>query len=191
MQKTSHVVLLTGKQLLTGVSFSISEGKLVGILGASGSGKTTLLNMLSGITRPTSGTVRINRLDVFEDKPELEGVVGYVPQDDMLIESLTVFENLYYAAALSFRDKSKEEMALLAGKILENLGLEEKKDLQVGSIMNKVISGGQRKRLNIALELIREPSILLLDEPTSGLSSRDSENVMDLLRELTLRGNWS
>lgn len=177
-----------GKNAVNGVSFSISEGKLVGILGASGSGKTTLLNMLSGITRPTSGTVRINTLDVFENKQELEGVVGYVPQDDMLIESLTVFENLYYAAALSFRDKSGDEIALLAGKILENLGLDEKKDLKVGSIMNKVISGGQRKRLNIALELIREPSILLLDEPTSGLSSRDSENVMDLLRELTIRG---
>jgi len=177
-----------GKTAVNSVSFSVSEGKLIGILGASGSGKTTLLNMLSGITNPTSGTVRINRLDLFKNKKELEGVVGYVPQDDMLIESLTVFENLYYAAALSFRDKSKEEISLLAVKILENLGLDEKKDLKVGSIMNKVISGGQRKRLNIALELIREPSILLLDEPTSGLSSRDSENVMDLLRELTLRG---
>src|SRR5690606_30368262 len=71
---------------------------------------------------------------------------------------------------------------------LGSLGLADKKDLKVGSPLNKVISGGQRKRLNIALELVREPSVLFLDEPTSGLSSKDSENIIDLLRELTLKG---
>lgn len=177
-----------GNTAVNEVSFSVQEGKLIGILGASGSGKTTLLNILSGMTPPTSGEVRINGLNVHESRSELEGVIGFVPQDDMLIESLTVFENIYFAAALSFRDKTKKEITELAEKILLNLGLYDKRSLRVGSTMNKVISGGQRKRLNIALELIREPAVLFLDEPTSGLSSRDSENVMDLLRELTLKG---
>ena len=111
-----------------------------------------------------------------------------IPQDDLLIEELTVFQNLYYSAKLCFKDKSEEELEKLVDKTLQSLGLLERKNLRVGSPLNKMISGGQRKRLNIALELIREPSILFVDEPTSGLSSRDSENVMDLLRELTLKG---
>jgi len=170
------------------ISFSVEEGKLVGILGASGSGKTTLMNLLSGIQTPTSGSISINGLDVLKDKPALEGVLGYVPQDDLLIEDLTVFENLYFAACQCFKDKSRKEITTMVDHTLSNLGLLEKRDLKVGSMLNNVISGGQRKRLNIALELIREPMILFLDEPTSGLSSRDSENLMDLLRDLTFKG---
>jgi ABC transport system ATP-binding/permease protein len=170
------------------ISFSIDEGSLVGILGASGSGKTTLMNILCGIEKPTSGTIKINGLDVTTDSTALEGVLGYVPQDDLLIEDLTVFENLYFAACQCFKEKTKEEITALVDQTLSSLGLIEKRDLKVGSPFNRVISGGQRKRLNIALELIREPSVLFLDEPTSGLSSRDSENLMDLLRDLTLKG---
>lgn len=177
-----------GNTAVNCVNFSVSDGNLVGILGASGSGKTTLLNILSGSRKPTEGKVKINGRDVHAGDRDLEGVIGYVPQDDMLLEDLTVYGNLYYAAALSFRDKSEAELKRLVEKTLGNLGLLEKKDMKVGTPLNKVISGGQRKRLNIALELIREPSVLFLDEPTSGLSSSDSENVMDLLRELTLRG---
>ena len=99
-----------------------------------------------------------------------------------------MFENLYFAACQCFRNKTREELTALVDQILSNLGLYEKRELKVGSPFNKVISGGQRKRLNIALELIREPLVLFLDEPTSGLSSRDSENLMDLLRDLTLKG---
>ena len=170
------------------ISFSIEEGKLIGIMGASGSGKTTLLNLISGIQKPTSGTIRVNGIDVHENSRILEGVFGYVPQDDLLIEDLTVFENLYYAACQCFKNKSKDEITAIVERTLSNLGLLEKRDLKVGNSFNKVISGGQRKRLNIALELIREPLVLFLDEPTSGLSSRDSENLMDLLRDLTLKG---
>lgn len=177
-----------GHTAIDNISFSVDEGTLVGILGASGSGKTTLLNLLCGIQRPTSGNVKINGIDVNRETAALEGVMGYVPQDDLLVEDLTVFENLYFAARQCFRNKPKKEIISLVAHTLSNLGLLEKKDLKVGSPFNKVISGGQRKRLNIALELIREPSILLLDEPTSGLSSRDSENMMDLLRDLTLKG---
>jgi len=177
-----------GHAAVDNVSFSLEEGKLVGIMGASGSGKTTLLNLMSGIQKPSSGTIKINGIEVNSANGDLEGVFGYVPQDDLLIEDLTVFENLYFAALQCFKKKSKEEITLLVDQTLANLGLFEKKGLKVGSPFNKVISGGQRKRLNIALELIREPSVLFLDEPTSGLSSRDSENLMDLLRDLTLKG---
>ncbi len=173
---------------LQNVSFSAHQGNLVGIMGSSGSGKTTLLNTLSGMYRPDDGHVRINNLDLWTDADQLHGVSGFVPQDDLLIEELTVFENLYFSAKFCFKQLSDKEVREKVNATLTNLGLIEKKDLKVGSVMNKTISGGQRKRLNIALELIREPSILFLDEPTSGLSSRDSENVMDLLRELTLKG---
>ena len=177
-----------GQTAINNISFSTEEGRLIGIMGASGSGKTTLLNLMSGIQKPTSGSIRINGLDINKSSERLEGLFGYVPQDDLLIEDLTVFENLYYAACQCFRNKNRQELTAVVDHTLSNLGLLEKRDLKVGSPFNKVISGGQRKRLNIALELIREPLVLFLDEPTSGLSSRDSENLMDLLRDLTLKG---
>ncbi len=173
---------------LRNITFSEGHGRLIGIMGASGAGKTTLLNVLSGIDPPSSGQVLINGRNLHTQKDELEGVIGLIPQDDLLIEELTVFQNLYFNAKLCFKDKNDEEITQLVNKTLQNLGLIDRKDLKVGSPLNKTISGGQRKRLNIALELIREPSILFVDEPTSGLSSRDSENVMDLLRELALKG---
>jgi ABC-type multidrug transport system ATPase subunit len=173
---------------LQNISFSENQGSLIGIMGASGSGKTTLLNNLSGIYTPESGSVTINGIDLHKNRDKLQGVIGLIPQDDLLIEELTVFQNLYYNAKLVFRDSPDEDIRELVNKTLTNLGLLEIRDLKVGNPFNKLISGGQRKRLNIALELIREPSVLFVDEPTSGLSSRDSENVMDLLRELALKG---
>jgi ABC-type multidrug transport system ATPase subunit len=177
-----------GAPAITDVSFAASEGNLIGIMGASGSGKTTLLNLLTGLAQPVSGDVRINGISLFREDDRLDGVIGYVPQDDLLVEDLTVFENLWYASSLCFAGKTREELTVVVNHLLQTLGLYEKRHYRVGSPLNKVISGGQRKRLNIALELIREPSVLFLDEPTSGLSSGDSENVMDLLHELTLRG---
>ena len=177
-----------GEMGIRNISFSEPQGKLVGIMGSSGTGKTTLLNLLSGFTKPASGNIKINGKDIHKDVEDLKGIIGYIPQDDLLIEELTIFKNLYFNAKLCFRDKSDNEIKEVVNKTLNSLGLLEKKDLKVGSPTSKIISGGQRKRLNIALELIREPAILFVDEPTSGLSSRDSENVMDLLRELTLKG---
>ncbi|MEZ5071393.1 MAG: ATP-binding cassette domain-containing protein [Bacteroidales bacterium] len=168
---------------------SISEDfGLIGIMGASGSGKTTLLNVLSGIEKPAAGTVKINGVDIHRDPDKAEGLIGYISQDDLLMEDLTIFENLYYNAKLCFKNLNNKEIEALVDKVLNKLGLLERKDIKVGSPMNKKISGGQRKRLNIALELIREPAVLFVDEPTSGLSSRDSENVMDLLKELSRQG---
>src|ERR1022692_4397255 len=157
-------------------------------MGGSGAGKSTLLNLLNGNDIPSSGQVLINGMDLHKEKEALEGVVGYVPQDDLLIEELTVYQNLFYNTKLCFAGYSDEKIAQLVKKLLLDLGLEETSYLRVGNPLKKTISGGQRKRLNIALELIREPSVLFVDEPTSGLSSRDSENIMDLLKELSLKG---
>jgi ABC transport system ATP-binding/permease protein len=173
---------------LRNVLISEGPGKLVGIMGASGAGKTTLLNVMAGLVQPTKGQILINGFDTHTQKDRIHGVIGYVPQDDLLIEELTVYQNLYYNARLCFADFTEEQLHKRVMEVLENLGLDQRKDLRVGNPLDKTISGGQRKRLNIALELIREPAILFLDEPTSGLSSRDSENVIDLLKELSLKG---
>lgn len=186
--KNVHFRFKTGDVGLRNINIAEEQGRLIGVMGASGAGKTTLLNVLSGIEKPTEGEVLINNFNLHTDKEELNGVIGLIPQDDLLIEELTVFENLYYNAKLCFRDKGEEELNALVNETLKNLGLYERRQLKVGSPLNKMISGGQRKRLNIALELIRQPSVLFVDEPTSGLSSRDSENVMNLLRELALKG---
>ncbi|MCX7953819.1 MAG: ATP-binding cassette domain-containing protein [Bacteroidales bacterium] len=171
------------------MSFRAESGMLVGIIGASGAGKTTLLNVLNGSYIPSAGDVLINNKSIYDPQnKELEGLIGYVSQDDLLIEDLTVFENLYFNAKLCFDNLSQFQILRLVLKMLQTLGLYEIRHLKVGSPLNKKISGGQRKRLNIALELIREPAILFLDEPTSGLSSRDSENIMDLLKDLALKG---
>lgn len=173
---------------LRNVVLSEGPGKLIGIMGASGAGKTTLLNVLAGLEKPSKGEILINGLNIHTQKDQLQGVIGYVSQDDLLIEELSVYDNLYFNAKLCFADFTEEQLHTRVLAVLTNLGLEQRKDLKVGSVLDKTISGGQRKRLNIALELIREPAILFLDEPTSGLSSRDSENVIDLLKELSLKG---
>lgn len=170
------------------ISFAEESGKLVGIMGASGAGKSTLLNVLNGNYPPTSGEVLINNINIHTQPEEAEGLIGFVSQDDLLIEDLTVFQNLYYNAKLCFDNLNEFQIIRLVMKTLKNLGLYEIRDMKVGSPLNKKISGGQRKRLNISLELIREPAILFLDEPTSGLSSRDSENILDLLKDLSLKG---
>jgi len=169
-------------------TFSEETGKLVGIMGGSGAGKSTLLNLFNGKYKPASGSITINGLDIHKDKDKLKGVLGFVPQDDLLIEELTVYQNLYYNAKLVFDGLSEEEIDEIVEKVLKDLDLYEIKDLKVGDPLNKYISGGQRKRLNIGLELLREPPIMFVDEPTSGLSSMDSEMVMDLLKEQTLKG---
>ncbi|RLD63934.1 MAG: ABC transporter, partial [Bacteroidetes bacterium] len=177
-----------GKKGLQKMNFTEESGQLISIMGASGAGKSTLLNVLNGTNSPSSGEVLINGINIHNEKEKIEGLIGFVSQDDLLIEELTVFQNLYYNAKLCFDKYSHFQIVHSVLKVLQNLGLYEVKDMVVGTPLDKKISGGQRKRLNIALELIREPAILFLDEPTSGLSSRDSVNIMDLLKELTLKG---
>jgi ABC transport system ATP-binding/permease protein len=172
------------------IHFHEESGTLVGILGGSGVGKTTLLNVLSGMSRPDTGDILINGFNLYseKDRANLRGVIGFVPQDDLLIEELTVFQNLYYSARMCLDNLPEKKIAAVVDNVLTDMDLYDIRDLKVGNTLNKVISGGQRKRLNIALELIREPTILFADEPTSGLSSVDSEVVMNLLKEQTYRG---
>ena len=171
-------------------NFSGESGQLVGILGVSGTGKSTLLDLLNGNLKPYSGDVFINgyNLNNPKEKNKLKGIIGYVPQDDLLIEDLTVYQNLYYSARMCLNKFRRTRIKKIVKKILIDLDLFEIKDLKVGDKLNKVISGGQRKRINIALELVREPHILYVDEPTSGLSSVDSELVINLLKEQTYKG---
>jgi len=178
----------TGQVGIHHMSFREESGRMVGIMGASGAGKSTLLSVLNGTNAPADGDVLINSINIYEDKEKIKGLIGYVSQDDLLIEELTVFENLYYNAKLCFDNLTDNEVTEKVDNVLKNLGLYEIRDMKVGTPLNKKISGGQRKRLNISLELIREPSIMFLDEPTSGLSSRDSENILDLLKDLTRKG---
>ena len=168
------------------LSFTLHQGELLAIMGGSGTGKTTLLSLLNGSLTPQEGTITINGHSITE--PEAKALIGFVPQDDLLIEELTVYQNLWFTAKLCFEGMSEAELDRRVMKTLKDLGLDAAKDLKVGSAINKYISGGQRKRLNIALELIREPAVLFLDEPTSGLSSADTEKVINLLKEQTFKG---
>ena len=170
--------------------FHEGSGKLVGILGGSGVGKSTTLSILNGTMKPHLGEVLINGYNLYDEKGKefLKGVIGFVPQDDLLIEDLTVFQNLWYNARMCLNNLSESQILEVVNKTISDLDLDETRDLKVGNPLNKNISGGQRKRINIALELIREPTILFVDEPTSGLSSVDSEVVMNLLKEQTYKG---
>ena len=168
------------------LSFTLRSGELLAIMGGSGTGKTTLLSLLNGSLKPQEGSITINGHDISE--PAAKALIGFVPQDDLLIEELTVYQNLWFTAKLCFAGMSDAELDRRVMKTLKDLGLDAVKDLKAGSAINKYISGGQRKRLNIALELIREPAVLFLDEPTSGLSSADTEKVINLLKEQTFKG---
>ncbi|MCF6242148.1 MAG: ATP-binding cassette domain-containing protein, partial [Bacteroidales bacterium] len=168
-------------------SLDVESGQLVGIIGGSGSGKSTMLNVLNGNLEPASGKIFINGFDLQLDKEKLFGLIGYVPQEDLLFEELSVYENLYYNAKLCFSDYDEDSIEQLIKQTLEDFDLKEAKDLKVGDPLNKVLSGGQRKRLNIALELMREPAILFVDEPSSGLSSMDSEKIINLLKRQTFK----
>lgn len=186
IDEVSHWFQYPKKQALHPFSASVQSGMLVGVMGASGSGKSTLLHLLAGSGQPTFGQIRLNGIDVTD--PETRSRIGLVPQEDHLLPELTVHENLYYAARLAFGDDNAAQCHAKADACLQNLGLWEARELPVGDALKKTISGGQRKRLNIAMELIREPKVLLVDEPTSGLSSKDSELLMDLLKQMTYSG---
>jgi len=173
---------------IQGFNLVEQSGKLIGIMGGSGVGKSTLLNVLNGNLRPQQGEILVNGYSLYDEKEKLGGVIGFIPQDDLLLEDLTVEQNLYYNAKLCLADYDEEKTNEVVKQVLVDLDLYEIRNLKVGKPLSKVISGGQRKRVNIGLELIREPSILFVDEPTSGLSSVDSEMVMNLLREQVFKG---
>lgn len=170
------------------LSFECYQNEMVGILGSSGSGKTTLMKLVSGKLKPVSGRITINGCNLQQIQNE-SNIIAYVPQDDLLINELTVYHNLLLSTKLSIGNLDKKRLHEYTNDYLELLGLFEIKDLKVGTINRNIISGGQRKRLNIALELIREPSIIFLDEPTSGLSSSDALRIIKHLKAYSLKGN--
>jgi ABC-type multidrug transport system ATPase subunit len=170
---------------LDGISFNVMRGELVCVMGASGSGKSTLLRVLAGQLQPTSGDVLLNGQSLYQNLDTLKQYVSYMPQQDAFDEQLTIGENLQFAAAiraphLSRRDRSRR----LEAKLVE-LGLGERRDAVVGSPERKLLSGGERKRLNIGLDMFGMSDVYLFDEPTSGLSSKDSEHVMEIIRGLS------
>jgi ABC-type multidrug transport system ATPase subunit/pSer/pThr/pTyr-binding forkhead associated (FHA) protein len=174
------------KVLLDHVSFKALPGDMIALMGPSGAGKTTLLLALNGYLPPTSGQVRINGEDLYTIYDALRGSIGYVPQDDIVHPELTVFEAVKYSARFRLPpDYSDEEIDRRVDETLRDLGLEGVRNLQIGKPEKKVLSGGQRKRVNIALELVTDPVILFLDEPTSGLAADDTTTLINLLADLT------
>jgi ABC transport system ATP-binding/permease protein len=175
----------SGEVALDGISFSLSRGEMVCVMGASGSGKSTLLKAICGQNEPTGGRVLLNGQSLYEDRESLREYVAYIPQDDAFDEHLTILENLDYAAAIrSPHLSAKDRMRKIDSKLIE-LGLSERRDSVVGTPVKKYLSGGERKRLNIGLDMISSADIFLFDEPTSGLSSKDSEHVIEIIRGLS------
>ena len=173
-----------GETGLEGISFAITRGELVCVMGASGCGKSTLLKVLAGQLQPTSGQIFLNGRSLYPNLDNLKRYVSYIPQEDAFDEHLTIGENLQFAAALrsphlSGRDRKRR----LEAKLIE-LGLGERRDAVVGTAVKKTLSGGERKRLNIGLDMIGMSDIYLFDEPTSGLSSKDSEHVIEIIRSM-------
>ena len=155
-------------------------------MGPSGSGKTTFLKCLLGEILPKRINITINGKKYNPETSSYRQAIAYVPQDDLLFENLTIYQNLYYCAKVRVPDlfSSNEEINLKIDHILSLMGLHDKRNLRAGSINQKVLSGGERKRLNIALELLSDPQIIILDEPTSGLSRKDSEKLIETLNDL-------
>ena len=172
----------SGEIGLEGISFSVTRGELVCVMGASGSGKSTLLRALAGQLQPTSGEVILNGQSLYPNLDTLKRYISYIPQEDAFDEHLTIGENLQFAAAIRSPHLSRRDrMRRLDGKLIE-LGLGERRDAIVGSAVKKTLSGGERKRLNIGLDMISMSDVYLFDEPTSGLSSKDSEHVIEIIR---------
>lgn len=182
--EVSHVTVeAAGRRLLSDVSLVVKQGELVGIMGASGAGKSTLLATLVGDQRPVEGHVVVGGVDLHARFDELRGQVGYVPQDDIMHPDLTVWQSLWYSARLRLpRDYGDGEIRDLLNRVVSQLGLEGEVNTRIGSADRRGISGGQRKRVNVAMELITDPRVLILDEPTSGLSSVDALRLIELLR---------
>ena len=172
------------KALLDDVSITLLPGTFVAIVGASGSGKTTLLRALSGQTRGQAGDIFYNGLNVLQHRHNFSTTMGYVPQDDIVHKNLTVEGALYYAARLRLScHLSRRELFERVGQVLEDVDLTEQRRMLIAKL-----SGGQRKRVNIALELLGRPAIFYLDEPTSGLDPGLDLKMMELLRRLADRG---
>ncbi|MDQ5846944.1 MAG: FHA domain-containing protein [Acidobacteriota bacterium] len=171
-------------KLLDDVDLVVQPNEFVGLLGPSGAGKSTLMDSLNGMRPATEGQVLINNQDLYQHLDSLKQSIGYVPQDDIIHRELTVYRTLYYVARLRLsRDVSAQEIEQIVNEVMDVTGLSERRDVPVGQL-----SGGQRKRVSIAVELITKPSIIFLDEPTSGLDPATEEKIMKLFRHIAESG---
>lgn len=171
-------------KLLDEIDLAIEPNEFVGLLGPSGAGKSTLMDALNGMRPATSGFVLFNKLDLYRHLDSIKQSIGYVPQEDIIHRELTVYSTLYYVAQLRLsRDVSAQEIEQIISEVLDLTGLSERRDVTVGQL-----SGGQRKRVSIAVELITKPSVIFLDEPTSGLDPATEEKIMILFRQIAESG---
>jgi len=177
-------VVDNGKQLLDDISLTARPGTLTAVIGGSGAGKSTLARLIAGYARPTSGSVSFEGHDIHAEYASLRSRIGMVPQDDVVHRQLTVHQALGYAAELRLPpDTSKADRAKVVAQVLDELDLTKHADTRVDKL-----SGGQRKRASVALELLTGPSLLILDEPTSGLDPALDHQVMTMLRQLADAG---
>ncbi len=174
-----------GQQAFNAISFAVERGEMVCVMGASGCGKSSLLLALAGHLRPQLGGAYLNGRSLYEHHDELKAYISYIPQDDAFDEQLTIAENLSIAASLRSPHLTNRDRARRVDGKLAELGLAERRNSVVGSPVKKSLSGGERKRLNIGLDMIGLADIYLFDEPTSGLSSKDSEHVIEIIRGMS------
>jgi ABC-type multidrug transport system ATPase subunit/pSer/pThr/pTyr-binding forkhead associated (FHA) protein len=172
------------KIICNNVSLTIKPGEIVAIIGGSGAGKTTVMNCLSGYSCPAAGNVLVNNVDLYKNFNTLKNIIGYVPQSDIVHENLSVFDMLLYAARLRLpKDTSKEEILEIVNNAIEMVKLTAHKETLI-----KELSGGQRKRASIAVELLSDPNLFFLDEPSSGLDPGTEYSLMETLKNMTAGG---
>ncbi|KRQ64460.1 ATP-binding cassette domain-containing protein, partial [Mycobacteroides sp. H079] len=173
-----------GKKLLDNISFSAGPGSLTAVIGPSGAGKSTLARLIVGNTQPSAGKVSFEGHGVHAEYAVMRNRIGMVPQDDVVHPQLTVSQALHYAAELRLPpDTTKEDREQVVSRVLEELEMTKHAETRVDKL-----SGGQRKRASVAMELLTGPSLLILDEPTSGLDPALDRQVMSLMRQLADAG---
>lgn len=183
----SHIVKAVdnGKKIICNdVSLHINPCELVAIIGGSGAGKSTIMNCISGYSMPTSGDVRVNGTELYGNFESMKNIIGYVPQQDIVFDNLTVYDMLKYTADLRLpKDMSAAERKAVILKVIETVELTERKDTLI-----RKLSGGQKKRASIAVELISDPNLFFLDEPASGLDPGTERNLMRTLKGMASKG---
>lgn len=159
------------------IFFNVKEGEIFGVLGLNGAGKTTTIKMMSGLTRPTSGDIKVFDYDIYKDINKIKSIIGVSPQESAIANNLTVKENIELMASLYFKDKVKIKDN--TERVINNLGLENYINRRA-----KTLSGGYKRRLSIAMALVTNPRILFLDEPTLGLDVINRHELWNVINNL-------